>query len=373
MIHKTFMLIMIPILSLVSALYQGIQEPQNELPVGEWLGSARAGGSTKADQSGLTIRGVGDFNVNLEFAVATSGPLEGSWTMEGTSDWVLTKEGFSVNAFMDHKAEGPISGDRRQFSLGVAQINSDITVAVPNVSTQELKTTDPIGPINLNVTGIYCDDAFGEWILSWNSELLEQGYTPTFGGDWYAVRQAPEFTDAQSAIELFTELDRLNQEIENTIKNAPVEDGLTRIDPQVLWGFIHEMVEAHNKLRNLSQCDREFFGDENVERWIYITTANLRWGTYVFFENLEENDLFLDGIGFMQLSSALLGAGAIGAGAIVPIDGTVEVELQQGLEKILESELSTPTELQGALIAAEMLNLNVPEDFDMSRVEEGGS
>lgn len=373
MLEKMFMLVLVPLLMFLPALAPGGQELQDELPVGEWLGSARAGGVTTAEEQGVKIEGGADFTVNFEFAVPTSGPLEGTWTLDGNSIWVLEREGYRVNAFMDHSADGPVSGNRIEFSLGVAQIHSDITVAVPNVSTQEIQSIDPIGPIDLSVTGIYCNDAFGEWILSWRTDLLEHGFTPTFNGDWYAVRQDPEFTGDETMKELFTEIDRLNEEFIGAYENAPSENGRTLIDPAVLWGFIHDIVALQNQLRNLSPCDREFFGEDNVERWIYVSTANLRIATHSFFENLEENDLFLDGNNFMGLGSLLLGAGAVGAGAIVPIDGRVEVELQQALEKILESEATTQSELSAALTAAEMLNLQIPPDFDVSQVGESSS
>lgn len=334
------------------------QQGFDELPLGDWLGQGRAGGSTITENQQGRIVGTGSFTVNMEFLVPESGDLEGSWTLSGNSSWDMlfnTSEGqFEGSAFMTHTAEGPIVGTPVQFSLGIAQIESDITTVGGS-----LQSSDPIGPIQLGVTRILCNDARGEWILSWNEELDAFEYTPTFDGDWYALRQSPEFGEDRIRA-IFDASDELDARVQDIYQSASMVQGVEVIPADVLWDLIEDIVELHNTARNLSPCDRALLGDERYEDWMYRVTSQLGDMARTLLDQYDLADRPMNGRDILDLVAMLQMAAALGEGALIDTSA-VEAGLQADINEILTKEGVDQAEKIAAYIAAEMAGLELPD------------
>lgn len=347
------------------------QEGFDELPLGDWLGQGRAGGTTITENQLGRIAGTGSFTVNLEFLVPESGELEGSWTLSGNSSWDMlfnTSEGqFEGGALMTHTADGPILGTPVQFSLGIAQIESDITTVGGS-----LQSSDPIGPIELGVTSILCNDAWGEWILSWNEELEAFEYTPTFDGDWYAVRQSPEF-DEDRIRAIFDASDELDARIQDIYQSASTVQGVEVIPAGVLWDLIEDTVDLHNTARNLSPCDRALLGDERYEDWIYRITSQLADMARTLLDQYDLADRPMNGRDILNLTVMLQMAAALGEGSLID-SSALEASLEADIAEILTTEGSDRAEKIAVFIAAEMAGLDIPEGISAHDVyfEEDG-
>lgn len=366
---KVIMLLMIPLLLIVPAAAPVQQEGFDQLAIGEWLGQAVAGGSTKTERAGSRIAGTGWFTVDMELLVPQSGELEGSWTMdEATSrtSWDFTiraPEGplIELGAFMTHSAEGSINGTRSDFSLGVAHINSEITTPFDS-----LTTTDPLGPLQLSVSGIYCNDAFGEWILSWNSELLGESYTPTFEGDWYAVRQDLDFSEDRIR-EIFDNTVEFNDAVTDLYQSASFLEGVPIIPEDALWEFMETGIELQNELRNLSPCDRSLLGDGEVENFIYRLTARISALAATLLANYDVEDFPMSAVDLHNLAHLLLSAGALGEGALINTS-SLENAIESDLHQILTSQGPDLNDKRSAFMTLELLRLDLPEGFDPSSI-----
>lgn len=366
---KAVVLLMIPLLMLLPAAVPVQQVGFDELPVGEWLGQAVAGGITKTESAGSMIVGTGWFTVDMEMLVPQSGEVQGSWTMDkatSRTSWDFTirsPEGvlLEMGAFMAHSAEGALRGNRSEFSLGVAQINSEITTPY-----DDLTTSDPVGPLDLSVSGIYCNDAFGEWILSWRSELVGQSYTPTFEGDWYAVRQDLEFSEA-SIREIFDNTVLFNDTVADIYQSASFVEGIPIIPEDALWELMEAGVELQNELRNLSPCDRSLLGDGEVENFIYQLTARIAALAATLLGNYDVEGFPMSARDLRNLAHLLLTAGAIGEGALINVT-SVENAMESDLHQILTSQGPDLNEKRSAFMTLELLQLDLPEGFDPASV-----
>jgi hypothetical protein len=280
----------------------------------------------------------GDFTANMEFAVDVDGSLSGTWIIEGASVASFSSTQLAFQDTMAHAAEGQMAGNSRAFSFGTAQIDS--THNVVGDITYSGTSSDPVGPIDLQVEGIYCNDAWGAWIMSWNLELADQGYTPAFDGDWYAIRQSAEFSERQGdLLEQISQLYAdLRGEIQELIDTQPVSpSGAGRVLPaDVMWEYIYRLVDLHNALRNLTACDRALIGDDVVEGWIYRVTRSLA----SFIGNLlAQYELGAEDLN--ELVDLAAATGAIGEGSLSSGADDLEEALDDALIDVVNDSSAT--------------------------------
>jgi hypothetical protein len=350
----------------LSAAATSRQEGYDELPLGEWLGQAVAGGSTYNENAEGKVAGVGEFTVNMEFVVPQSGELTGTWTLEGNSSWNFTLYSSEANidagALMTHTADGPVTGNPSQFSLGVTQIESDVSATGGN----NFHSSDPVGPIDLKVSGIQCNDAWGEWILSWRTDLMAAGYTPTFDGDWYAVRQEGGFSE-DAVKQVLDTTQALRDQINDVMDSAPEYQGVPVVPADTVWGLIEDTVEIYNQALNLTPCDRTQFKEGGYEQYIYAIGQTLAGLAHRLLQQFDLEGQPMNGKDILELTTMLQGTGVLGASS--PVDSS---ELKAALESDIGEVLNAPErdngEKQAAYMAAATSGLNVPEGFDPSTI-----
>ena len=336
-------------------------EPEgfDEFSAGEWFANARAGGSTLARGDGGRITGDGDFNVTLEFLVPLSGPTTGSWILSGSSVFTVEAEGVTgtIN-WTDHSAEGSVTGDRQRLSMGSTSIRSTGHFDLAGSGSYPISASDPFGPIELQVEGRLCDDAWGVWIMSWNSILEGEGYTPTFDGEWYAVRQSDEFSTGRFD-EIAAEVFRVNDALSEALESSSTVDGVPIIPYDVAWGLVDEAVALINELRNLSLCDRALLGDR-VDKYIYVLTSNVSKVIRAYLANLELAGDYLPGEGLLELATLAASVGAIGEGSVNGEAGALEQAFEDALDNAV-SEAQSEDDLAAAYAAAEQLGWEFEE------------
>ena len=318
------------------------QEPTGfaELPVGEWLGNGRAAGLSTTSGEGVAIAVDGDFTVNMEFVVDIDGSLAGSWVLDGESIASFSQGPIAFQDTMTHTSAGAMAGNSRQFSLGTAQIES--THNVIGDITYSGTSSDPVGPIDLAVAGIYCNDAWGQWIMSWNLELSDQGYTPTFDGDWHAIRQSAEFSEREG--DLLAQISALYVELRNEVNDlvatqpGSAETGFI-LPADALWQYIYRLVDLYNAIRNLTPCDRALIGEERIEAWMYNITETIA----AFINNLVRlYDLSADELA--ELVDLAAATGAIGEGSLNPDADPLEDQLDDALTDVVNDSSASASE-----------------------------
>lgn len=373
---KGFRLTLIALLLLLPAALPGIQQPEEsgELAVGEWLGQAVAGGVTQTGSDPNTIVGTGSFTVDMELLVPISGDLQGSWTMDGnssSSSWdfsfVAPEAGtIEFGAFMQHSAEGEITGTPSEFSLGSTTINSEITLP----TGETLLSSDPVGPIELQVKGIQCNDAWGEWILSWHAELEGQGYTPTFNGNWHAVRQNAAFSKERlnEILDLSTEFNNL---LQDTLQSASQLGGVPIVPANALWDLIHQGVDLINTAQNLSVEEEPCFvallseGDagHTYETWSTLITNQVKLIAGVMLDNADVRGETMHPSDVANLCHSLYSVGAIGIGA-ASVSGGLEDALASELGETLTDPNATTQDKMLAFYEIELWGFDLPEGID---------
>lgn len=350
----------------VTAEGQNDEGSFSELGIGDWEGVASIFGTTTAGGSGVTIAIFGVFDVWLEFVVPTEGLVTGPWDLVGFTDWQMS--GTTVS--LEHAAQGELHGDRTRLTMGASQITStgQVTVGSEVIS---ISSADPLGPFDLTVSGIWCERAWGEWALSWNIDLQDAGLTPTFLGDWWAIRIPEDEASAESVQLLAKKFEALGTRIRNVVDWSGEIDGVPIVPYGTLGNLLIEAAHLDNELANLSLCDRSYLGDARVEEWRSTLSGLIAVVAQALFGNLELNGDTLPGDQLLKLAYVLAGANVIGEGTLV--DPETAAAIKQGLQDQVDQILGDPhadrSDLVNAVATADSFGLEIPDDFDRSRVE----
>lgn len=325
---RRFAILMVAVALLVSAMPSaGLAQTDDEgplmidptLPAGPWLGFGTLAGTTTTDHGGVHFEYTGDYTSGFDFVVTTEGTTTGNWDIQGPMRLLGTGSDAVMDAIGEISGGGSMSGD----GINLAVAGSTTTTGVVTLTAAGRTFTEPVAnsstapTIDIVVDTTFCNEAYGNWTMSFNETLEDYTWQPTFQGSWVAVRQ----------VEAFGELDVLAQ-------NGYVE-GLTEIIFEFLAGFspgspnrkfvgfttISDWSEINdllvraealiNELRNLTPCNRELIGDESVEFWLQILTE----GINALIEQAWTVG-GLDGSQIRFLMNIGLRTGAIGAGSL---------------------------------------------------------
>lgn len=303
--------------------------PLSELSIGDWRGHAQALGVTQASEGGGLIVIRGTFSASLQMTVPNQGDTMGFWDMNGQTNWTILAPNLGQGSvFMSHSANGQMAGDRSQIRLGATDIISAGTATLPEAGSFAVSSVDPIGPLDLAVAALFCDDAYGEWILSWNTLLSGARFSPTFNGNWQA-RRVPADDDLADRVEaLMPELNNVSQRLVTAWAEAEMVDGVPVLPVEDLTELLRDAIEIVNELNTLSSCDVEYLGVDNVQQWIYSFTRAVSLVTEALTVAIEsESQGFaparlapapLAPADLARWSVLLASAGSIGPGSLDP-------------------------------------------------------
>lgn len=315
-----------------------------ELAIGEWRGHASAIGVTRASDQGGVIIIEGTFSSDLNVSVPNQGPTTGFWNLNGQTNWDLILPGVGQGtAFMSHSSQGEMAGDRSQISLGRSQIISSGTATLPDAGSFPVSSVDAFGPLDLKVVALFCDDVYGEWVLSWNTMLSGASFSPTFNGNWQARRLPADGELADLVETLMPEINDVSQRLITAWGDAEMVDGVPVLPIALLADLLSDAVAISNELNMLTTCDIEYFGADNVQQWIYSFTRAVSLVTEALTVAIErEGQSFapappppslLPAADLVRWSALLAGAGAIGPGSLDPdaptnwerLDGAIQL------------------------------------------------
>lgn len=320
------------------------------LEPGPWLGSAVARGNATYEVPGLRVTHDVEIDAELSFDVVGDA-VDGTWTYTGTGvvDAVGNYQGMSstLHAEVTYGGGGPIRGtSERPRMTGTSR-----TTGTGYLEAQDRRfpidpsSRDPVPPLDVRITYAECDQATGDWTFSINQRLAEEGFTPSFSGQWVALRQ-DEWAQQMEATEFSETVQRLQELVDEF--NAAIDpfdragsavefEDLPPLDLDALADLLQQAEQVTNELRNLSTCERDLLGEEKVERFVSVATQAVQ---HLIEIAVGQHDLSADWI--RTLLQVGLRTAAVGAGAELHQQRAVALEegLREEAEAILQEHVS---------------------------------
>jgi hypothetical protein len=254
----------------------GLMLLEPELRNGTWFGTGIAEGTAELEHEGVELILDLVLHSNFYFDVFPDGTVEGEWDLVPPSSGTMDMYGngqYAATLDATYSGTGAVTGDRRHLQASGTTSQVGVVTGVSSGSVQSNSTDELPSEIVVEVTTAFCNEAYGQWEVSWEQALESVGWEPNFTGEWVAVRQTKEF---ESEIE-DGQIERFLNEITDTIGRwgeMVVElqgrDWSTRLSNAEWNGLIdlfEEFERLQNELRNLTPCDREVIGEDNLEAW----------------------------------------------------------------------------------------------------------
>jgi hypothetical protein len=336
--------------TLVSAVPSSGQETEppaatsGGLEPGPWWGAGSARGGGTAVQDGNDVTWTGRIPAQFQFAVAKEDPAGegiavGTWEHQGEAR--LTAIGPQGNFGIDitFTGAGPVGGSDTELIL---------TGTSTTVGPFGIGNTGPIPPQTVTIGAVTCNEAYGEWAYTVEQYFEDEGFNASFTGWWVGVR---EVEDVQGEVE-----DILDA-FENSFDGTPNEFftrspmlGMSAVMLSEFNGFVDDYPDGWtsdrvldmmarteallNAWRNLTECDKKLFGEDNVETFLNGLTIIVQ-GLIVGAAGVG-----LDSETFVQLAHAGARTGAYGPGAANPREAVrAEQALIDAGEAILEANV----------------------------------
>lgn len=334
---------MVPIvLALAMTTIPATADSDDEFSAGDWNASGEASGITAAREGTLLLDITGLFTADFVFTIGIDGRVsDGTWDLDdGLTYWDLTTDETSARSILLHTASGTVGGTSRQLKAPAGTITSKGLVELPSFGEIPIDSVDTIKPFELTVSRLLCNDAWGEWVLSWNTQLTEASLSPTFVGNWHAMKTPPaDEAEAREQLEkMIPEILELRQEMV-LVWQQPQDSGVPIFPLNELWGLLERAVALVNEFNNLSRCERAFFGPDVIAEYVNALTNMVTLLTNVFLDNIGLRGDWLSGKALLSLVTMVGAVGAVGPGA-------VDQEAADLLEGRLRSEASR-TRLSG--------------------------
>jgi hypothetical protein len=317
------------------------QEGFDELSGGQYEGWAVAAGPAMVDSTDISVSGA--FTLEIPFAVPLDGsPTTGNWSLRGSSYWTISFGNLgTATSDQQHTASGRVTGDRTTLELGATSITSTGVTKAPLIDDIPVNNTDSIGPMELEFVGIQCDYAWGEWILSWKSEIDSGGFVDVgFEGDWGAHRlPAPDDPNSEAFQSILPQLASFQNELVAAMSSPSQLEGVPILPFDQIWGLIEQAVALVNELNNLSACDQALLGPDRVTSYINRLTGLIQVLVRVLLTNIElQEDLELTAEAALELTTMVASVGGIGEGAVRgEIADAVEGAIADGRDGIIDT------------------------------------
>lgn len=317
-----------------------------QLEYGPWSGSGQASGVATASQAGMDMTWDGSVTVDLNLSVSSDGPVDGSWSHQGSATMTMDGSiaGHKAHADADTTFSGPgtVGGDNQVLSLaGSSHTTGTIRVeSGGKASSFPIGTTDAIPTMKVTILFAECDEAYGDF--QWAVEQAYQGVglSSDLDGSMMLVRNTSEIQDQLKQLQtLFTggNPDPSQSPLFNAITQY-VHDVNQMVEAFPNWSMdqvMDDLAKAEqflNTLRNLRKCEKRFFGQDNVEYFAQALTWQIQQ-LIIGGAGLEG----LTGDAAFKLLQAGTRVGAFGPGAPNPAQAVkAEDALRQGCQHILE-------------------------------------
>ncbi|HUG48043.1 MAG TPA: hypothetical protein VMP67_06485 [Candidatus Limnocylindria bacterium] len=304
------------------------EPPDQGLAAGPWWAAGSARGSGTASEGPVDLLWTLRVPAQFEFDVSGSGGVRGTWEHQG--EGVMHGEGAGVTGEVRGEfayiGSGSVSGTNRRLVL----TGSTKTTGMFNIEGQghtqqyPVNNTSAIPTLYLNVAAVICDEAYGDWAYTIEVALAEQGFNTSVSGWWKGWREtegvrnsaeelrrlatetgagAPGIESESPLIELAANVIRRYNELADGLREATIEQ---------VFSVMSDAENVLNMLRNLSECDEQLIGEDNVEKYINAMTFIIQ-GLVIGGQDLDP-----ESYEWQLMVQIAARSGAIGAGAIDP-------------------------------------------------------
>lgn len=340
----------------------------DSLTTGYWVGVGHASGTAEArPEPGVFLDVLLSIDADFEFVAVSEdggpGEVAGTWGyyadffmfMEATQDGVR----FEGTADLTGTGGGPMGGTTHLIeltgtdrSVGVVQgsaMGQSVTIPIDN--------TNPLPPMNVRIIGGTCNEVYGDWVYSLEQAIEAEAFRADFDGHWYAwrdpSRDAPDLSVLRDAVAAGDpdELTFSGSPVFDEAADAIIEaneffDAFPEWERNAMFDILERLEESLNDLRAFDDCDTEFFGEDDVRR--FITTLTRAVQQIVEFGVTPETSV----VDWQLLVHAAVRTGAIGAGSVDPVGAAAA---EDALRSYAEQVLSDA-------VAAGQLGPDAPDD-----------
>lgn len=310
--------------------------PDNEpfpLEIGPWRALGYANGTATASAEGIDIVWTGEIPAEFTFDVFDGGIAEGTWTHTGSAVMEISGnvQGQRLTATGDltFAGGGAVSGTNEVLQLrGSTATTGSVNVEVAGVGSRSMSisNSNPVPPLTVEVAASTCDEAYGQWVYTVEQEFAEQGFSPSFDGYWLGFRQTDDIENNIGDL-----LDSINDPSAEGESQSPLMVAAAQllgeynafVDAQpwtlpAVLGLGERTEQILNILRNLTDCEKRLYGEDNVETFVNGLTfiiQNLAIGSASGGLDLSSSDL--QHLVHLATRNAALGPGAPNPAAAV--------------------------------------------------------
>lgn len=331
------------------------------MELGLWVGQAGLWGTFNQDFSGSEMVWSGSIAAEFQIGISDDRSASGTWEYTGDGDIAATVPDGDMTADQHFVGSGAVSGDSDLLVLNGTSVTTGTFTGTVNGFTisdsiDSAPTANP--PHEVRVRAVACGEAYGDWTYSIEEGIEASGFNASFDGVWSAFRDdeaGAELARADYLSGVSTEAKNLFALTANYILvyNQFTDDFRTW-DTQSVFNFMAALEAALNAFRNFSDCDIEFFGQDNVTTAMNALTF-LMQGVLVGADSVDQP---LTGAEFREMLHVAVRTGAIGAAAPNPAQA---VKAEQGLvdagQRVLSGHAESGTEIDVTEDTIEVMRL----------------
>lgn len=315
--------------------------PQYDQPMelGLWNAQAALWGTITQDFPGGTFNWDGTAEALYAFSIDEDTNAEGEWNFSGGGIGIGTASSGGYVVDQHFTGSGPVTGTASLLILnGISTTTGTLTILGTTRSIDSPAVTNE--PSRVQVHAAACDEAYGDWVYSIRANAEGAGFTTDLDGTWAAFRDneaGAELARAEYTGGVSEQARTAFGDTANYIAtyNQFVDD-FQHWDTPSVFNFMEAVERSLNIFRNFTECDIEFFGQDNVTTAINALLFLMQGVLYLS----DAVDQPLTGGEFRELLHVAVRTGAIGAGAPNPAQA---LKAEQGLidaaERLLGNNL----------------------------------
>jgi hypothetical protein len=321
------------------------------LEIGPWKAAGSAQGTATASEQGFEVTWTGRIPAQFDFSIADGGAATGRWEHQGDAIQRLSGSAggqqITATGRLSFTGNGTVGGTNSQLTLTGSSTTTGNVVASTAAGSFGIPVdgTNPLPTLRLDIAAVSCDEAYGEWAYTVVQAFEGEGFTADFGGYWHAIRETEEVNQSVANLVDATYAGGEGGELVGDSPLLRTTAAIVReynnfVDAFPGW-TLEQVLDIATRtesllaaVRNLTDCDKRLFGEDNIEVFVNALTFVLQGliigappGSYSSTD-------------FEHLVHVAVRSGALGPGAPNPAQAVAaETALIRAGEAILEANL----------------------------------
>lgn len=299
------------------------------LEVGDWIGEALVEGTATANPGGANFDLEAGFIFDLRITANTQGNLSGNWDVRGFGTLVVTGPGLGT---LEQIYGG--SGEIVDTGWGFRPSGTFTRTGFVEVNgrVQPIAAAELAVGAEAVIFGSTCEEAWGSLTASWNEEMAEVGWTPSFDGVFNLIATDVEDRRTEDLVPGLNEIIQRDATVVSSMNPGASPDQVLDV-----WEFLLDALDLSNEIRNLGECAVRHFGADRIETWASVLSLVVARAV-ITIVGIQEPPV--SGWQLAALRDAAVAAGAAGPGALDDVAAEVVDEaLRDEAQRILDERL----------------------------------